>query len=193
MMRPTRLVLTATLIALCAGPLSAQATRTNTPPENSRPSAQALVDEAVAQANVQQKNVLVYFGASWCVFCHLFDAFVASPDAGKVMRDNFVFVHLIALESNQSLNTPGADSLFKAVTGGKATGIPFYFVLDGTGRKIADSFIMPGASGNVGYPVEPQEITAFMKQLETIAPRMTAAQREQVRAYLKKNAASVRG
>jgi thiol:disulfide interchange protein len=191
MMRPTRLVLTVTLTVLCAGPLSAQAVRTNTQPENSRPSAQALVNEAVAQAQTQQKNVLVYFGASWCVFCHLFDAFVASPDAGKVMRDNFVFVHLIALESDRSLDTPGADSLFKAVTGGKATGIPFYFVLDGTGRKIADSFIMP-ANGNVGYPVEPQEIVAFMKQLETLAPRMTAAQREQVRAYLKKAAAATR-
>jgi thiol:disulfide interchange protein len=190
MMRPARLVLTVTLIVLCAAPLSAQATRTNTRPERSRPSAQALVDEAVARAQAQQKNVLVYFGASWCVFCHLFDAFVASPDAGQGMRDNFVFVHLIALESDRFLDTPGADSLFKAVTGGRATGIPFYFVLDGAGRKIADSFIMPGANGNVGYPVEPQEIVAFMKQLEAIAPKMTAAQREQVRAYLKKAAAA---
>jgi len=36
----------------------------------------------------------------------------------------------------------------------------------------------------VGHPAEPDEVVAFVKQLETIAPRMTPAQRKEIGVYL---------
>jgi thiol:disulfide interchange protein len=187
MLRSGRIVLALTLSLAATAPLSAQA---GTLPASSKTSAapqtaQALVSAAVATARAEHKNVLVYFSASWCGWCHRFADFLASPDAGRLMHDNFVVVRLDALESRDKVDqeNPGADDLLKKMSGGANTGIPFYFVLDGSGKKIADSLIMPG-HGNVGHPAEPQEVAAFVKQLETIAPGMTPAQRKEIGAFL---------
>jgi thiol:disulfide interchange protein len=186
MLRSTRMALALGLSLVGTAPLSAQAHGSERPAPTATPQpAQTLVNEAVAEAGAQHKNVLVYFSASWCGWCHRFTTFLASPDAGKLMHDNFVIVRLDALESKDKVaqENPGADDLLKKMSGGAPTGIPFYFVLDGSGKKIGDSLIMPG-HGNVGHPSEPQEVVAFVKQLATIAPRMTPAQRKEIGAYL---------
>lgn len=176
----TRVLFPALLIAVA--PLSAQTPAPATP---TPPAAQALVDQAVAAAKAEHKNVLVYFSATWCVWCHRFATFLDSADAGKLMHDNFVVVQLDALESGDKvrLENPGARKLLDKMSGGANTGIPFYFVLDATGKKIADSLIMPGHH-NVGHPAQPDEVVAFVKQLGTIAPKMTPAQRNSIRAFL---------
>ncbi|MCG6989650.1 MAG: thioredoxin family protein [Gemmatimonadetes bacterium] len=188
MLRSPRVALALTVLLSLAGtaPLSAQSHGSQPPAPAAAPQpAQTLVNTAVATAEAQRKNVLVYFSASWCGWCHRFATFLASPDAGKLMHDNFVIVRLDALESKDKAaqENPGADDLLKKMSGGVPTGIPFYFVLDGSGKKIGDSLIMPG-HGNVGHPAEPDEVVAFVKQLETIAPRMTPAQRKEIGAYL---------
>jgi hypothetical protein len=131
--------------------------------------------------------VLVEFGASWCGWCHRFEAFLADPGAGKPMHDQFVVVHLVALESgeNKALENPGAEDLMRRMGGGG--GIPFFFFLDGSGRKIADSNIMPGG-GNVGHPNTVAEVEAFDALLRRIAPRFTDVQRATIHAYLTKAA-----
>ena len=185
MLRSARIALALTLSLAGTAPLAAQSHASATPAPASAPQpAQTLVNAAVATAEAQHKNVLVYFSASWCGWCHRFAMFLASPDAGKLMHDNFVVVRLDALEGKDklALENPGARDMLKAM-GGARSGIPFYFVLDGAGKKIGDSLIMPGHR-NVGHPAEPEEVAAFVKQLETIAPRMTPAQRKEIGAYL---------
>ena len=71
--------------------------------------------------------------------------------------------------------------------GGEKSGLPFFAFLDAKGKKLADSNVMPG-NQNIGYPAAPDEIAAFEKLLERTAPRMKAADREKVVAYLKKAA-----
>lgn len=143
------------------------------------------MDAAVAEAGAEHKNVLVYFSASWCIWCHRFAAFLASPEAGEIMHGAFVVVRLDVLETKAktALENPGADALLSRMSGGVNTGIPFYVVLDASGKKIGDSLIMPGHR-NVGHPAEPDEVAAFVKQLETTAPSMTSAQRREIGAYL---------
>lgn len=173
-------------LLIVAVPVAAQTPAPAKPLPETPPPATQLVDAAVATAKAEHKNVLVYFSASWCGWCHRFATFLDSPDAaGKLMRDNFVVVRLDALESGPKVaqENPGARELLDTMSGGANTGIPFYFVLDGAGKKVADSLIMPGHR-NVGHPAQPEEVVAFVKQLETIAPRMTAEERKEIGAYL---------
>jgi thiol-disulfide isomerase/thioredoxin len=145
---------------------------------------QVLVDAAVRKAAVEHKAVLVKFGASWCGWCRRFDAFLADTGVGPIMAANYVTVGLTTEEApgNKALENPGSEVLMKAM-GGAASGLPFFFVLDSTGRKIADSNIMPDGS-NVGHPDLPDEVAAFDRFLVQTAPRMTPAERARIRAYL---------
>lgn len=173
-------------LLIVAAPLAAQTPAPPKPVPETPPPATRLVEAAVATARAEHKNVLVYFSASWCGWCHRFTTFLDSPDAaGKLMRDNFVVVQLDALESaaRAAHENPGAREMLTAMSGGANTGIPFYFVLDDSGKKIADSLIMPGHR-NVGHPAQPDEVVAFVKQLQTIAPRMTAKERQEIGRYL---------
>jgi thiol-disulfide isomerase/thioredoxin len=148
------------------------------------PPAQVLVDAAVRTATAEHKAVLVKFGASWCGWCHRFDAFLADTGVGPIMAANFVPVSLVTQETrvNKALENPGSDALMKA-WGGAASGLPFFVVLDSTGTKIADSNIMPDGS-NVGHPATPEEVAAFDQLLVRTAPRITPAERARIRAYL---------
>lgn len=179
----------AALALLLLTPLaaSAQQNATMVPASPPRP-ANELVQEGVKQARAANKNLLVEFGASWCGWCHRFETFLDDSVAGKLMRDNFVVVHLTTLESKgkEALNNPGADRILKEM--GATGGIPFFYVLDGSGKKLADSNIMPDGS-NVGHPYTPEEIAAFDGFLQKTAPRMTSPQRATIRAYLVRIAA----
>lgn len=73
-------------------------------------------------------------------------------------------------------------------TGGTQAGLPFYAFLDQTGMKIADSRAMPGGQ-NIGYPGNPEEITAFDALLERTAPRMTRAQHALIVEQLRRGTA----
>jgi thiol:disulfide interchange protein len=178
----TRLRLAAALAGAVAGstPLVAQ-TRT---PLTSR----VLVDAAVQTAAAEHKVVLVKFGASWCVWCRRFDAFLADTGVGPIMAANYVTVSLITQETpaNRTLENPGSAAMLSAM-GGAAAGLPFFFVLDSTGKKIADSNIMPDGS-NVGFPAQREEVAAFDQFLARTAPRITPAERVRIRAYLDRSA-----
>jgi len=148
------------------------------------PPAQVLVDAAVRTAAAEHKAVLVKWGASWCGWCHRFEAMLADSGVGPIMAANFVSVALVTEEApaNRPLENPGSDVLKRAM-GGAASGLPFFVVLDADGRKIADSNMMPGGS-NVGHPDTPEEVAAFDQFLVRTALRMTPDERARIRAYL---------
>lgn len=146
---------------------------------------QDLVNQAVAQARADHKAVLVKFGASWCGWCHRFDAFLAdTTGVGAIMSAHYVTVGLVTEETpaKRELENPGSLDLMRAMGGGEA-GLPFFFILDSAGRKIGDSMIMPD-HGNVGHPNLPDEVVAFDDLLARTAPGITAAERGRVRAFL---------
>src|SRR5579871_6292497 len=106
-----------------------------------------------------------------------------------MIADNYVLIHLDVMERGDKKATdenPGADKIL-ADLGGASSGLPFYAVLDATGKKLADSDAMP-KNGNIGYPGSPEEITAFGKLLKDTAPHLSEEQRAKLVDYLRKNA-----
>lgn len=151
------------------------------------PSATEVVAAAVKQAAAQKKVVLVEFGASWCVWCKSFDAFVHAPETARTIGDNFVVVNITVqerAEDKKLLENPGGEALMDAWDGTDA-GLPFYVFLDASGGKIADSNVMKDGS-NVGFPGNDEEVRVFTGLLDATAPRLTAGGRQAITAYLKK-------
>jgi thiol:disulfide interchange protein len=146
----------------------------------------AVVKTAVAAANAGHKVVLVEFGASWCTWCRHFEAFVEAPELKQIIAANYVVTRLTVHENDdkKALENPGGDAMMTTL-GGERSGLPFYVFLDATGKKIADSNAMPDG-GNIGFPGNAREVTAFLALIDKTAPHLTASGRAAIVAYLKR-------
>jgi len=147
--------------------------------------AKSIVDAALKEASMSKKNVFLVFHATWCSWCKRLDAALTDPEVKKIIDDNYVVTHLDVMErgeKEQTVENPGGEEIMKSL-GGEKSGLPFYAILDGTGKKLADSNVMPG-NNNIGYPGSTEEITAFEKILKQTAARMTDQQRALVTKHL---------
>jgi hypothetical protein len=148
-----------------------------------------------SQAAAGHKNILVTFGASWCVNCRLFDKFLADPAIHPILAKVFVFTDLDTgeMESDtRHANIPGGQKL-QAALGGKDSGYPYIVMLDPEGSPIVNS-IAPGDTGhagNIGYPVKSYEIDWFMEMLKKSAPTLSAQETGTIRGWLTKHAAGM--
>ena len=144
--------------------------------------AQLALRKAVAQAKAERKIVLVEFGASYCGWCRRFTQFFQAEAMKGILGTHFVVLEFAVQESNGRA-TPGADDLLKS-WGGADAGLPFLVLVDASGAKVADSNAMPGG-GNIGYPVDPDEIEAFMAMLDRAGARLRPAERDTLVSYLR--------
>lgn len=188
MMKNRRSLPVATVVAVVAActltltrlPLSAAGTPAGAAP----PSAEAVFASAVQRARETHRIVLIEFGASWCVWCRNFEAFVQAPDSGPIVAAHFVVTNLVVREreDKKALENAGSDQLMRQ-WGGENAGLPFYVFLDTDGRKVADSNAMPDGS-NIGFPATPDEIRAFMGLIDRTARNISTAQRDILQAAL---------
>ena len=150
------------------------------------PSADSVVAGALTSAKSERKVVLIEFGASWCVWCRSFEAFVHAPEMRQIVANNYVVVNLTVQERDdkKALENAGAQEKMNG-WGGAKSGLPYYVFLDAAGRKIADSNAMPDGT-NIGFPATPQEIQMFVALLERTAPRLGQADRSKLVDYLTK-------
>jgi thiol-disulfide isomerase/thioredoxin len=158
------------------------------------PSAMAILKSAEAEAHAQHKNILLSFGASWCVNCRLFDQFVADPQIHPILSRAFVFASMDTGEFSNSkyADTPGGVAYENSI-GGRNAGFPFLVMLDADGKPIVDSYRpAPGSAGgkdNIGYPVLPAEVDWFVEMLHRAAPQLIAQDLAVVHAWLTAHAA----
>jgi len=149
------------------------------------PPAKQVLDAALAAANAANKNVFVFFSASWCGWCHKLEAFLKTPD-GESLGRYAVFVKLTVQESGvfKPDENPGGADMMKAWGG--TGGIPFYVFLDGKSKVLADANTMPDG-GNIGYPANPVEVKAFDVVLTKGVPKMPAEIRAKIIDYIAKH------
>lgn len=137
------------------------------------PSTKKVMSDAYAQAKKENKNVMVIFHASWCGWCKKMEASINEPTLKKFFDDNYVIALLDVQEhkGKEYLENPGSLAFMTKYKGEKA-GLPFWFVTDANGKKLADSQVRPeGASldtygDNVGCPAAENEVAFFTNILK---------------------------
>jgi thioredoxin-related protein len=137
------------------------------------PSTETVMKAAYAQAAKENKKVMVIFHASWCGWCKKMEASINEPTLNKMFTDNYVIAYLDVLESKgkENLENPGSKEYMAKYQGDKA-GLPFWFIADTKGKKLADSQIRPAGAaldtyGNsVGCPADESEVAFFAKVLK---------------------------
>ena len=135
------------------------------------PPASQVVNEARKLASEQKKNIFILFHASWCHWCHKMDSAMNDKSIRNFFTDNYVIRHLVVLESAEKkhLENEGALAMLYDYNG-MNQGIPYWIVLDSTGKLLADSRI-PAENGgnggfNSGYPANEKEAAYFIRVLQ---------------------------
>src|SRR5712692_6923280 len=62
------------------------------------------IDEALKTATTETKRVLLLFGANWCYDCHVLDRALHEGEAGRIVKESFVLVHVDIGEVNKNLD-----------------------------------------------------------------------------------------
>jgi len=158
-------------------------------PSAKPPAAQTLMDSAYARSKKEKKPVLLMLHATWCGWCKRLQKVLDVPEFKKMLDTNYVVVHLDVMERGEEKDKSENDGGVKLMAdlGGEKSGLPFYAILDATGKKLADSNALPG-NQNIGYPGSPEEIRAFAKLLKDTAPHLSAGQLDKFTVYLKEHA-----
>ena len=60
------------------------------------------IDEALRTALNEKKRVLLIFGANWCYDCHVLDRALHEGEAGKIVSEKFLLVHVDIAEGEKN-------------------------------------------------------------------------------------------
>ena len=136
------------------------------------------VAAAVAQAGKGGKSVFVSVGAEWCGWCTKLDELLANDVIAPIVQKHFVVLKLDQdkVEGTQAFRAANALD--------RSKGIPWYALLDGTGKLVATSDAK--VDGNTGYPGRPEEIDWFLSVVKRAAPEMDAAELAKVEAEVRR-------
>ena len=107
---------------------------------------------ALATAQKEQKRVFLHFGAPWCVWCRRLEAWMAEPAVRERLDRDLVDV---AIDVDRM---EGGPKLKDDLGGGKSGGIPWFVILDASGKPLITS---DGPGGNIGFPSAPEEVEHF--------------------------------
>jgi tetratricopeptide (TPR) repeat protein len=82
------------------------------------------IEAALKQAVIEKKRVLLMFGGNWCYDCHVLDRALHEGDAGKIVKESFLLVHVDIGEGDKNLD------LVKKYKTTLDKGVPVVVVLD---------------------------------------------------------------
>jgi thiol:disulfide interchange protein len=91
------------------------------------------IGEALKQAVVEKKRVLLVFGGNWCYDCHVLDRALHEGEAGKVMKESFLLVHVDIGEADKNLD------LVKRYQATLDKGVPLVVLLSSDGGLLYGS------------------------------------------------------
>ena len=156
------------------------------------PSADKVLQEALQVATAENKNVMIMFTASWCIWCKKMDASMKDSTTRDYFSNSFVTRHLVVDESApfKHLENPGANA-FRTKYFGESQGIPFWLIFDKDGNLLADSKMREKGEGiekgvNTGCPATEKEVDYFISVLEKTSA-ISPDQEEKVRKRFRRN------
>ena len=147
-------------------------------------SAQTIVTTALMEAQSSKKNVLLIFHATWCGWCKRLEKALNDTAMKPLIDKNYIVARVDVQERGDKIQThenPGGQNLMSEF-GGNHAGLPFIVFLNGDGKMISNSNVMPKKQ-NIGYPGSEEEIIAFVNLLKETAPHMTGKQRDVIQNY----------
>ena len=143
--------------------------------------AENMLAEALSQAKTDNKKVFLIFSASWCGPCRRLARLLDTQK--PELEQHYVFVKLDIDRDDY------AGSLRDRYPESKNGGIPWFAILDATGKELITSNIAKltrrTGSTNIGYPTTRKDFDHFAKMLKQTAPGLAD---ETVSALLRKAA-----
>lgn len=123
-----------------------------------------VLSTALAEAEKSGRMVFLHFGAPWCGWCHKLDAWLLRTDVAPIFGKDYVDVKI----DNDRMTC--AKEIFVKYNKDTNSGIPWFVILDPTGKTLATS---DAGKSNIGFPYEPNEIEHFVKMLNETRKRLT--------------------
>lgn len=89
------------------------------------------LDQAIAQAQQEQKFVLVQVGGNWCKWCLMFADFaVKNEKVAQVIKDNYIYIHLNTSKGNKN------EAALRRLENPGRFGYPAFVILDEKGQRL---------------------------------------------------------
>jgi thiol-disulfide isomerase/thioredoxin len=117
--------------------------------------AHAEIQQALALAAKQHKNVIVVFGANWCYDCHVLDLAFHRPDLAGVLQRNYEVVHVDVGEGDNN------QDIMQQYHVPMKKGIPALAVLDSNGKLL---YSQQGGEFEKARSLAPQDLLAFLNK-----------------------------
>ncbi len=145
---PTEVTTTATATTMTAEEKAKKAAeeKASLPkPYHPEENAEEKINTLVAQAQKENKNIILQAGGNWCIWCLRFNKFVLdTPELKSIVDNNFLYYHL-----NYSPDNKNEKIFEKYGNPGAKFGYPVFIVLDKNGKLIhvQDSSVLESGSG----------------------------------------------
>ena len=117
--------------------------------------AHSEIQQALAKAAKDHKNVLVVFGANWCYDCHVLDLAFQRPDLAGVLHRNFEVVHVDVGQGDKN------QDIMQQYRVPMKKGIPALAVLDPKGTLL---YSQQGGEFEKARSLAPQDLLAFLNK-----------------------------
>jgi thiol:disulfide interchange protein len=88
------------------------------------------IEEALKTAAAKSKRVMLVFGGNWCYDCHVLDQALHEGEAGRIMKERFLLVHVDIGEGDKN------KELLERYKASLGSGVPVVVIVNGDGKVI---------------------------------------------------------
>jgi thioredoxin family protein len=113
------------------------------------------IQDALARAAREHKNLLLVFGADWCYDCHVLDKAFHRPDVALVLNANYELVNIDIGEGNKNLDLAAHYEV------PLNRGVPAVAVLDSTGKLL---YSQQSGEWERARALAPEDLVQFLKK-----------------------------
>jgi thioredoxin-related protein len=118
----------------------------------------AQIAVALTKAKADHKNVLLMFGANWCIWCHrLHSTFTENGNVARALADRFELVLIDVNKRNGTARNADVDAAYGNPT---KRGLPVLVVLDSTGKPLVTQDTGELEDGKNAH--DPSKVLAFL-------------------------------